>query len=113
MHDDLFRHPHRHDVNVQVVCPDCAASWLGHFTDVAPQSLVGALVKRGFPVPDPPQGPSRFSTEHMWVKVTRVREGGTLEGRLANDPRYIPQLRYGALVTCTLDQIEAVEYPQR
>jgi hypothetical protein len=48
----------------------------------------------------------------MWLKVTRVRRDGTLEGRLANNPRHLPRLRYGALVTCTLEQIEAVEYPE-
>jgi uncharacterized protein YegJ (DUF2314 family) len=114
MHDDLYRQPHRHypDAdNIRDICPTCAAKLKGEFTHMEPKQLLGAMVKREFVIPPGDADNPRYVSEHMWVHVTNVRPDGTLEGRLSNTPRHIRRLRLGAWVTCTLAQIEAVDYP--
>lgn len=89
------------DSNIAPVCPDHAPKPDLVWTGKKPEFFIGKFVKKGFPTPQP-----MLRVEHMWVKVTAVKDG-KLVGELNNDP-IASLLRCGDIVEVALDEIEQV-----
>ena len=105
----MHNHGHTHKDHgdaIQWVCGECMAARVDPSLQTKdPASFIGKYVKRGFPTGL--SGPGQPTVEHMWVKISSVKDG-VLRGRLANDPLYI-RLRCGHRVDVLPEQIEAVQ----
>lgn len=93
-------------MNVATVCPNHAQK-PGKYVGQDPASFIGEFVKLGFPAKWPTGEPS---TEHMWVRVTKLLPSGELQGDLNQDPVlfYDEPLKCGDEVAFTVDEIEDV-----
>ncbi len=83
------------------------ASKPGAYTGQDPKGFVGKHVKLGFPAKD--QG--RSTTEHMWVRVTKLYEGTEneqLEGTIDNDPVLDCAYKDGDTIAFSVKEIEDV-----
>lgn len=89
--------------NIRFTCDAHAPQPDSKFLKKPLKSFVGGYVKVGFEALHPRT--RQPSTEHMWVKVLRVKKG-KLEGTLDNDPIYITPLKCGDVVEVERSQIE-------
>ena len=90
-------------VNIKFVCSEHATKPNPRFTKKGAASFVGKFVKKGFDVQHPET--NQPMTEHMWVKVTGVKNGD-LVGELNNDPVGFTPLKCDDVVTVKLSEIE-------
>lgn len=88
--------------NLRAVCDTHAPKPQEKFTKKEPKFFIGKWVKKAFKVNK--EFPKRPQLEHIWVKVTEVRDR-TLVGTLANAPLFMEE-RFGDKVTVELSEIE-------